>query len=120
MKRNSFALVGLVAFLFLGPSATNRAFATATATGQISFSNLQITPGLGTLVFLTNWFSSTYAQATATTDFDTAAGSTASSAVGDYSTADGQAIVATPFGLNISGSANASASVPGQIVASDA
>ncbi|MSU59998.1 MAG: PEP-CTERM sorting domain-containing protein [Pedosphaera sp.] len=119
MKRISLPLLGLIACVCLGGPAAPRALATATATGQISFSNLQITPSLGALVFLTNWYSSTFAQATATTDFDFGPGSVASSAVGDYSAADGQAIVATPFGLNINGAANASANVPGQIVASD-
>ncbi|TAK99830.1 MAG: RHS repeat protein [Verrucomicrobia bacterium] len=99
--------------------APGRARATATADSQLSFTNLSITPGLGSLVFLTNWTASAFAQASANSVYNSGPGSQSAQATGDFSTARGDGFIITPFGLDVGASAAANASIPGQTEASD-
>jgi hypothetical protein len=92
--------------------------ATATASSELSFNNLSITPSAGTLVLLTNWQGAAFAQAGVNNQYNSGTPSTANAA-GDYSLAQGGAAALTPLGLSVNGSGSASANVPGQITASD-
>jgi len=93
--------------------------ATATASSELSFTNLAITPSAGTLVLLTNWQGAAFAQAGVNNQYNSGTPSTAD-ATGDYSVAHGEAAALTPLGLSVDGLGSASANVPGQTVASDA
>ncbi len=98
--------------------AAPHARATANASSQLNFSNLSITPGAGSLVILSNWQGQAFAQAGADAQFNSG-GVVTANATGDFSTAHGDAFSVSPLSLNVSGTGNSSASVPGQIVASD-
>src|ERR1043166_3685507 len=119
MKRHPFPLAALILAVALFSVSQRAAHATATANSQLSFTNLAIIPSAGTLSFLTNWTASAYAQAGPANQFNSGTGQQSANAAGDYSLAHGDAAGWTPMGLNVSGSAKASASVPGQIMASD-
>ena len=95
MTPQSLRAVGftLAASLFLLNPCDARA--TASASGQLSFSNLSITPGTGTLTFPTNWSGSAYAEASAVGQYNTGAASAVANMTGDYSQAHGEAMIFT-------------------------
>src|SRR2546425_12450712 len=110
------ALMAAASSLIWTPSSAR---ATATASSQLSFTNLSITPSAGTLVFLTNWTASAFAQGGPNSQYDSGPGSRVANAAGDFSLAHGEGTAWTPFGLNVSGLASVSASIPGMTDGSD-
>src|SRR5438552_8467969 len=103
MKRNLPRAAALVFGVACFASNEPAARATATANSQLSFTNLAIAPAAGTLVILSNWTASAYAQAGPNSQFDSGNGQRAANAAGDYSLAHGAGAGWTPLGLNVSG-----------------
>ena len=89
-------------------------WADASASSQLSFFNVSVTPGSGTFVLLTNWQASAYAQATVAAQFNSGLAATAN-ALGDFSSAAGQADASA-----LNSQSSASGSVIGQVGADNA
>src|SRR5579862_1117261 len=117
MKRRSCALVALLlsASLIL---VSLQVRADATATSQLSFGGLFISPSGGIAQFLTNWQASAYAQGGVNSQFDSGT-SPSASATGDFSLGTGSASVPMIPLYNVSGSSSASNAIIGMIDASD-
>ena len=118
MKINPCAIPALVLSAILNLSAPPAARAEADASSSLLFTNLAISPMSGTLVMLTNWQGSAFAQAGVNNQYSSGIPSVAD-ATGDYSLAHGQSTALSLMGMDVNGAANGSASVPGQITASD-
>ena len=119
MKRHSFRLAVLCATAVLNLFNPTHARADATAFSQLSFTNLVITPGGGTFQLLANWQSSAFAQGGVSNQYNSAFSASTATATGDYSQARGSAAPGSGF-FGVSGSGSATASILGQIEASDA
>ena len=89
----SVCCVALMVTLF-SPAAAR---ADASASSELSFTGISVTPSVGTFTIVTNWSGAAFAQATLTSEFNTGTTPTAS-ATGDFSTASGSADATVPNG----------------------
>src|ERR1700733_15237574 len=97
-----------LSFLVIGLFQPPVAHADATASSQLSFTNITIAPSAGVFGWVTNWQGAAFAQAGESNQYN-AGGSPSASAQGDYSLANGQADATSATALG-----GASASVIGQ------
>lgn len=117
-RRPSRAFVGISVSATLLLLLCQRAAADATATSQISFSGLTISPSVGTFQLLTPWQASAFAQGGVNSQYNTGT-SPSASAAGDFGLGLGSASIPPIPAFNASGMASASNSILGQLDASD-
>ena len=118
--KNTVILTISSLFYAFGFSTPNHAHASSTASSQLSFNNLSITPDSGTVVLMSSWSASAFAQASAVAQYNTIVGGTATASMtGDYSAAQGQGQAQVSLTLSVFGQASANGNIPGSLDASD-
>lgn len=118
MSRNLSRQLAFLLFAALGLLTPRCVYATAIANSTISFSNLQITPATGTIIFLDDWTAEAFAQAQNSlgqlvSQFNSSTGgAAAANATVTFATSAGNASA-----TNLTGSASSSVNIPGTITA---
>ena len=118
MFRNLSRQLALLLFAALGLLTPRWVYATAIANSTIAFSNLQITPSTGTIIFLYDWTAEAFAQAQNSLgqlaqQFDSSfGGAAAANATVTFATSAGNASA-----TNLTGSASSSVNIPGTTTA---
>ena len=114
MSRNLSRQLAFLLFAALGLLTPRCVYATAIANSTISFSNLQIAPSAGTVIFFDDWSAEAFAQAQnslggSASQFDSSSGGIASAnAAIIFASGEGNASA-----INLTGTAMSSANIPG-------